>query len=290
MNKKVIAISVVAAAGILSGFIYYSYRQQQTIDILTEQFAIEKEELQDEYSQLAIQYEGYKLTVNNDSLEQKLEDQRIKMQRLVEELKQTKAEDARRISELKKELATVRSVLRYYITQVDSLNKVNEQLTAENETIRQQYSSATRNNAALQQRNEQLNKKVTLAAHLEATGLRATALTSHDKETTSLRKVKSLRVDFSIAKNVTAEIGVKQVYVRILKPSEEVMTNAKSGRFSYDGSQIEYSMMKEIEYGGEETPVTLYWNRAETLDPGNYTFEVYADGNLIGRTTLNLKK
>jgi hypothetical protein len=97
-------------------------------------------------------------------------------------------------------------------------------------------------------------------------------------------------VDFSIAKNVTAEIGVKQVYVRILKPSEEVMTNAKSGRFSYDGSQIEYSMMKEIEYGGEETPVTLYWNRAETLDPGNYTFEVYADGNLIGRTTLNLKK
>jgi Tfp pilus assembly protein PilO len=290
MNKKAIVICTLVLLALVAGFGFYTYKQQQTIDVLTEQFAIEKEELQDEYSQLAIQYEGYKLTVNNDSLEQKLEDQRVKMQRLVEELKQTKAEDARRISELKKELATVRSVLRYYVAQVDSLNRVNEQLAAENETIRQQYTSATRNNAALQQRNEQLTQKVTLAAHLEATGLRATAFTSRDKETTSLRKVKTLAVSFSVAKNVTAEIGNKTIYVRILKPGEEVMTNAHSGKFAYDNAQIDYSMKKEIEYGGEETPVTLYWNRSETLEPGTYTFEVYADGNLIGRTSLKLSK
>jgi hypothetical protein len=290
MNKKAIVVGAILLVGVIAGFGYYTFRQQQTIDVLTEQFAIEKEELQDEYSQLAIQYEGYKLTVNNDSLEQKLEDQRIKMQRLVEELKQTKAEDARRISQLKKELATVRSVLRYYVAQVDSLNRVNEQLVAENQTIRQQYTSATRNNAALQQRNEQLSQKVTLAAHLEATALTARALNSRDKETNSLRKVKTLAVSFNIAKNVTAEIGQKVVYVRILKPGEEVMTNAKSGKFSYDGANIDYSMKKEIEYGGEETPVTLYWNRSETLDPGTYTFEVYADGNLIGTTKLKLSK
>jgi hypothetical protein len=290
MNKKAIVVSTIILLGLIAGFGFYTYKQQETIDILTEQFAIEKEELQDEYSQLAIQYEGYKLTVNNDSLEQKLEDQRVKMQRLVEELKQTKAEDARRISELKKELATVRSVLRYYVAQVDSLNRVNEQLVAENNTIRQQYTSATRNNAALQQRNEQLTQKVTLAAHLEATGLTARALTSRDKETTSLRKVKTLAVTFSIAKNVTAEIGQKTVYVRILKPGEEVLTNAHSGTFAYDNAQISYSMKKEVEYGGEETPVTLYWNRNETLEPGTYAFEVYADGNLIGRTSLKLSK
>jgi hypothetical protein len=290
MNKKAILVGTVVLLGVIAGFGYYVYQQQQTIDVLTEQFAIEKEELQDEYSQLAIQYEGYKLTVNNDSLEQKLEDQRVKMQRLLEELKQTKAEDARRISELKKELATVRSVLRYYVAQVDSLNRVNEQLAAENETIRQQYNTATRHNADLQQRNEQLNQKVTLAAHLEATNLNARGLNARDKETSSLRKLKTFAVSFTIAKNVTAEIGMKTVYVRILKPSEEVMTNAHSGQFAYDNARIDYSMKKEIEYGGEETPVTLYWNRSETLEPGTYTFEVYADGNLIGKTAIKLSK
>lgn len=292
MQKKKLYIgSAVAAAIVLvGGFSYYIWQQQQTIEILQEQFAIEKEELQDEYTQLAIQYEGYKLNVNNDSLEQKLEDQRIKIQRLVEELKQTKAEDARRISALKKELATVRGVLRYYVAQVDSLNMVNEQLMNENKNIRRQYQSATRNNAALQEKNQQLSQQVTLAAHLEATDLAVQALTKRNKETNSLKRITTFKVDFRIAKNVTAEIGPKDVYVRIVKPNEEVLTNTQSGKFKYDGAMISYSMRKSIEYGGEETPVTLFWNRNETLDPGLYTFDIYADGNLIGSTRLDLKK
>lgn len=53
---------------------------------------------------------------------------------------------------------------------------------------------------------------------------------------------------------------------------------------------IAFSMKKTIEYTGEEQPVTLYWNRNETLDPGTYAFEVYADGKLIGNTSLTMKK
>ena len=99
-NKIVIIAAAVILLALLGGAGYYIWRQQQTIDELTEGFALEKEQLEDEYTQLAIQYEGYKLQVNNDSLEQKLEDQRIKIQRLVEELRQTKAQDARRIAAL----------------------------------------------------------------------------------------------------------------------------------------------------------------------------------------------
>lgn len=127
-NKVIIIAAAIVLLALLAGGGYYIWRQQQTIDELTEGFALEKEQLEDEYTQLAIQYEGYKLQVNNDSLEQKLEDQRIKIQRLVEELRQTKAQDARRIAALKKELETVRGVLRYYVAQVDSLNKVNDEI------------------------------------------------------------------------------------------------------------------------------------------------------------------
>lgn len=290
MNKKYI-IAVVALFGLtIGGFIYYIINQNKTIEDLTETFALEKEDLENEYSQLAIQYEGYKLTVNNDSLEQKLEDQRIKIQRLVEELKQTKAQDAKRIASLKKELETVRGVLRYYVAQVDSLNKVNEQLIAENNQVRNEIKQVRNNNANLQSENEKLSNKVTLAAKLTAVGLSAKALNKRNKKTDSLKSTTTFDVSFTIAANITAEVGFKDIYVRILTPSEDLLTNAKSGTFQYDGSAVQYSMKKNIEYGGEETPVTLYWNRNETLDPGKYTFEVYADGNLIGKTTLVMGK
>jgi len=289
-NKKIIIGLVVAFLAVIGGLVYYIFNQNQTIDDLTETFELEKEDLENEYSQLAIQYEGYKLTVNNDSLEQKLEDQRIKMQRLVEELKQTKAQNAKRINALKKELETVRGVLRYYVAQVDSLNRVNEQLVAENTQVKRDLQQVRNNNANLQNQNEQLSNKVTLAAKLNAVGLNARALNKKNKVTDSLKKTTAFDVNFTIAANVTAEAGMKDIYVRILTPAEDLLTNAKSGTFAYDGSNVEYSMKKTIEYGGDETAVTIYWNRNETLDPGTYKFEVYADGNLIGTTKLKMEK
>lgn len=293
MNKKnIIVISSVGVVlvGAIIGLAVALWKQVDTVNFLSEQYALEKEELADEYSQLAIQYEGYRLEVNNDSLEQKLEDQRIKIQRLVEELKQTKAEDARKIASLKKELANVRGVLRYYVSQVDSLNKVNEQLVAENQEVRKQMTQVRNTNANLQQQNKQLAQKVDIASHLSATGLKAEAQNKRNKKTSSLKTTTQFVVSFTLGANVTAETGEKTLYVRILKPSEDLLTNAKSGDFAYDGSQIGFSMRKNIEYTGEELPVTMYWNRNETLDPGTYRFEVYADGKLIGQTRLEMEK
>jgi len=293
MNKKnIIIISSVGVvlAGVIIGLSVALWNKIEDVNFLSEQYALEKEELADEYSQLAIQYEGYKLEVNNDSLEQKLEDQRIKIQRLVEELKQTKAEDARKIASLKKELATVRGVLRYYVAQVDSLNTVNEQLVAENKEVRQQMTRVRNANSNLQEQNKQLAQKVDIAAHLSATGLKAEAQNKRNKKTSSLKSTTQFVLSFSIASNVTAETGEKTIFVRILKPSEDLLTNAKSGEFAYDGSQVGFSMRKNIEYAGEELPVTMYWTRNETLDPGTYRFEVYCDGKLIGQTKLDMEK
>lgn len=281
-----LAVGIVALLGCAA---YVIWHQQQTITEMTGAFELEKQALTDEYEQLAIQYEGYEVALGNDSLEQKLEDQRLKIQRLVEELKQTKAQDARRIAELKKELETVRTALRYYVAQVDSLNRENAVLRAENTQISTQLRAATRENAAIQQRNRQLSEKVTLAAQLSAAGLRAVALNKREKETDRIKLVTAFRIDFTIAANVTAEIGEKDVYCRILTPDEDLLTNDRSGRFAYDGAQVGYSMKKAVEYGGQETAVTLYWKRGETLSPGAYRVEVYADGSLIGATSLTLR-
>lgn len=292
MNKKIIIIAAtVIVLGMLGSAAWYINQQRQQIEEMQEVFALEKEEMEDEYSQLAIQYEGYKLQVNNDSLEQKLEDQRIKMQRLVEELRQTKAQDARKIAALKKELETVRGVLRYYVAQVDSLNRVNEALVAENAQIKGQMQTVQAQNQQVREQNETLTRKVTVAAQLSATNVNIVPLTSKDKVEKKNRvdKLAKFQVNFTIAANVTAEPGEKDVYLRLLRPNEEVLVNGQSGKFNYENTMLSYSSKKTIEYGGEETPVTIFYKRVENLDKGTYIAEIYCDGNMIGRGSITLK-
>ena len=290
-------VAIIAAAtalivlGVLGYAFYYIQKQQQTIEELTEGFALEKEQLEDEYTQLAIQYEGYRLQVNNDSLEQKLEDQRIKMQRLVEELRQTQAQDARKINALKRELESVRNVLRYYVAQVDSLNRVNEALVAENQQMRNEVNDVQRQNRQVREQNEQLTQTVRVAAQLSATNVSVLSLDRKDKVEKKLKvdKLAKFQVNFTIAANVTAETGEKEIYLRILRPSEEVLVNGQSGQFRYENTMIDYSARKTIEYGGEETAVTMYYKRSEALTAGTYRIEIFADGNMIGRGSITLK-
>lgn len=292
MKKNAIIIAAtILVLGMLGTAAWYIHQQQQKIEEMQEVFALEKEEMEDEYTQLAIQYEGYKLQVNNDSLEQKLEDQRIKMQRLVEELRQTKAQDARKIASLKKELETVRGVLRYYVAQVDSLNRVNEALVAENAQIKGQMQTVQAQNQQVRQQNETLTRKVTVAAQLSATNVSIVPLTSKDKVEKKMRvdKLAKFQINFTIAANVTATPGEKDVYVRLLRPNDQVLTNGQSGKFSYENTMVDYSSKKTIEYGGEETPVTIYYKRVENLEKGTYRAEIYCDGNLIGRGSVALK-
>ena len=290
-NKAIIISTAILVLLALGGAGYYIWLQSQKIQELNECFALEKEQLEDEYTQLAIQYEGYKLQVNNDSLEQKLEDQRIKMQRLVEELRQTKAQDAKKIASLQKELKTVRAALKYYIAQVDSLNRVNEALIAENQQIKTDMAGVQRQNQQVRHENETLTKKVTVAAQLSATNVSVTALDKKDKVEKKQRvdKLAKFQVNFTIAANVTAATGEKDVYLRILRPNEEVLTNGQSGKFKYENTMVDYSARKTIEYGGEETPVTIYYKRGESLNAGTYTVELYADGSMIGRGAITLK-
>ena len=146
MNKKVIIPLVVVILALLGGlaWLYFSLQEQkQVTQDMQELAALDKQEMENEYERFALQYSEMKTQINNDSIIAQLTQEQMKTQQLLQELKQVKASDAREIARLKKELATVRAVLRDYVMQIDSLNRLNENLKAEN----------TRVNAELEQRN-----------------------------------------------------------------------------------------------------------------------------------------
>lgn len=290
-SKKPLVLIVIIAILIvgLGVAIYLIYDKNTSIADNVEENALLKQQLEDEYESLDVQYEGFKFTIKNDSLLKQLENEQAKVQRLREELKQTKAEDKATIAKLNKELLSLRKILKSYIAQIDSLNNLNKRLVKEKNEITDKYNQTARTLDEISQQKENLSEKVTLAAKLDATNISVAATNSKGKVQKKISKAEQLVVNFLITKNITAEPGERIIYVRIMKPDDDVLTKSRANSFKYENRDINYSMKRIIEYAGEEIGVTLYWNIEEYLMPGTYRVDIFADGNRIGSKTFTLE-
>ena len=252
-------------------------------------FELEKEEMENEYSTFATQYDEMQILVSNASLVAQFEREKLRPQQLLEELRATKANNAAEITRLKKELKTVRAVMRSYVVQIDSLNQVNAKLTKENKRVRTQYAEATKKVEVLQEEAKNLSDKVTLASQLDATGIAIHPRNKKGKDTHSVKHIIKFAIDFTIVKNITAPTGERVIYVRIAKPDGSVLTKNASHTFKYENTTLEYSIKKLIEYTGEEQSVTVYWDVEEYLNPGDYTVYLFSDGVMIGEKSFTLE-
>ncbi|MCI6180699.1 MAG: hypothetical protein MR661_00120 [Prevotella sp.] len=290
MNKKVLIPIITVGLLLVAGIAYLAVslnKQKEENRAMQELAEMDKKEMENEYQQFARQYSEMKTQINNDSIVAQLTAEQERTQQLLEELRRTKSNDAREISRLKKELATVRAVLRSYVLEIDSLNRLNQDLKDENNRMRGQYEEATRQIEGLNTEKASLSEKVAIAAQLDAIGINLTLKDKKSKTTEKLKKAKALQVSFSIAKNVTAPSGMKTVYVRITSPTGAALGGG--GTLSYENRNLECSMKKTIEYTGNETPMTLYWNITQSMVEGTYKVSIFADGNMIGSKNFSLK-
>lgn len=291
INKmSMLILAVIILILVIAGAAYYIFHQQQQMEEMTQSFDLEKEMMADDLNELSLQYEGYKFSVSNDSLVALLTTEQAKVQRLMEELRTVKSTNAKEIARLKKELATLRKIMRNYVVQIDSLNRANEQLKVEKNEAVKKYRQASTTAASLKREKEKLTERVTLASKLDATSISVTPVNSRGKLAKRIKKMEQFVINFKIAKNVTAPVGEKVVYVRIMKPDDDILVKSRGDVFTFEGKDINYSIKKMIEYEGEEVPVTMYWNIEEFLSPGTYRVDIFADGNLIGQRSFTLEE
>lgn len=292
MNKKsLIAIALVLLvlfSGIIGFLLFRMHQQKAESDQMLELAEMDKREMENEYEQFAMQYNEMKMQINNDSLVAQLEQEQKRTEELLEELKRVKSSDAAEIMRLKKELATLRQVLRSYVLQIDSLNRANEQLSMENSNLKTQNMQAQQHISNLSSENESLSSKVEIASQLDATGIWAEGRNKKGKSAKKIKDVKKFAIGFTIARNVTASAGIRSIYVRIATPTNEILT--KGGTFAYENKNLEFSIRKDIEYTGEEQAVQVWWDVAEALSAGTYRVDIFADGHNIGTTHFSFEK
>lgn len=291
-TTKVILISVIAALVAVSLFLVWTtYRQHTEMQEMVEIMEFEKEQLEDEYEELAIQFDGFQTQdIHNDSLVQLLAKEQQRVQDLREELRITKVTNARRIAELKKELATVRQVMVSYVHQIDSLDRTNKRLVKENEHVKQQYQAVARQAQQLEQERTQLAEVVSRASMLEVSHFKMTKLNKRDRKTTIYSQIQKLQFDYTIGRNITNTPGMKRLYLRITRPDGEVMQKNINDVFEFENNEIAYSIYKDFEYEGEEISGAMYWQVEEILQFGWYNADFFADGELIGSFPFEISR
>ena len=289
MNKKSLLIAAVAVLVIaIIGITYLLFTEKKANRELVQEFQLDKEDLENEYSQFVQKYDELKFTVTNDSLALLLEQEQLKTQRLLEELRTVKSSNATEIRRLKKELATLRKILVGYVNQIDSLDRINKRQQQVIADVTQKYNTASQQISTLSKEKENLDKKVTLAAQLDVTNIRIEPRNKRGKVAKKVKDIVKLAISFTIVKNITAENGERTIYIRITKPDNDALTKSASNTFSYENRTLTYSIKKYIEYNGEEQNVNVFWDVEEFLYAGNYRLDICEGGNLIGSQKFTL--
>jgi chromosome segregation ATPase len=291
MNNKKNTLQIVVGSLLvllLIGVTVLLISEKRTNNELVQEFNLEKEDLENQYTDFAKQYDELKLTVSNDSLSVLLEQEQLKTQRLLEELRTVKSTNATEIRRLKKELATLRKVMIGYINQIDSLSRLTNHQKEVIADVTRKYNVASQQISNLSEEKKNLNKKVTLAAQLDATNINIQATNKRGKKAKKVKDVVKLKINLTIVKNITAETGERTLYVRITKPDNDVLSKNASNTFPYENRELAYSIKKYIEYNGEEQSVTVYWDVEEFLYAGSYRVDIFSDGTLIGSQSFNL--
>ena len=289
MSKKSLLIAAVAILVIaIIGITYLLFTEKQANRELVQEFQLDKEDLENEYSQFVQKYDELKFTVTNDSLALLLEQEQLKTQRLLEELRTVKSSNATEIRRLKKELASLRKILVGYVNQIDSLDRINKRQQQVIADVTQKYNTASQQISTLSKEKENLDKKVTLAAQLDVTNIRIEPRNKRGKVAKKVKDIVKLAISFTVVKNITAENGERTIYIRITKPDNDALTKSASNTFSYENRTLTYSIKKYIEYNGEEQNVNVFWDVEEFLYAGNYRLDIFEGGNLIGSQKFTL--
>ena len=283
-NLKKVMYALVAVAVLLAGALAYIWYQKSS---LVKDLTIEKEELTEQM--VALQNDYATLSSDYDDINLQLDSSRLEVQMLIEKITQTEATNRSKIRQYERELGTLRSIMKNYITQIDSLNTLNKQLTADAAAARREAAESRRKQQELNRTVEELTGQVAAGSVIKARGIRIEAYNSTDKVTDRSSRVIRLLTTLSLVENDLAPKGPVRVYIRVKGPDVILLTTETQRAFEVNGEPMICSASREVDYQGKEVEMSIYLNDITGYVKGIYTVEAYTEQTFLGSAELMLR-
>ena len=283
-SLKKVMYALAAVAVVLAGALAYIwYQKSSLVKVLT----VEKEELTEQM--IALQNDYATLSSDYDDINLQLDSSRVEVQMLIEKITQTEATNRSKIRQYERELGTLRSIMKNYITQIDSLNTLNKQLTADAAAARREAAESRRKQQELNKTVEELSGQVAAGAVIKARGIRIEAYNASDKVTDRSSRVVRLLTTLSLVENDLAPKGPVRVYIRVKGPDGILLTNDTQRAFEVNGEPMTCSASREVDYQGKEVEMSIYLNDITGYVKGIYTVEAYTEQTFLGSAELMLR-
>ena len=282
LKRLVIAMAVVAV--ILAAILAWIWVEKNG---MVKDLTVEKDQLTTQMIQLRDDY-GI-LTTNNDSLNAELDREREKVDQLIERIKTTEATNRSKIREYEKELGTLRSIMRTYIQQIDSLNTLNISLRKDVAVAKDEAKESRQRYDQLITTTEEYAKKVEVGSVLKGRGFVMTAINSSDKDTDRSSRAAKLKTCLNLVENTIAIKGPRRIYIRVKGPDGILMTNSQQQIFTSAGEQMIYSAVREVDYQGSELEVCIFFASNQPYVKGVYNVDVFTEESKLGSTDLLLR-
>lgn len=281
---KKIMYALIAVAVLLAGALAYIWYQKTS---LVNELTIDKEELTAQMIELQNDYAS--LSSDYDTINSQLDSSREEVSQLIERIQKTEATNRSKMRQYEKELGTLRSIMKSYIVQIDSLNTLNKKLTADAAAARREAAESRKREEALNKTVENLSGQVAAGSVLKARGIRIEAYNASDKVTDRSSRVVRLLTSLSLVENDLAAKGPVRVYIRVKGPDGILLTNSTQRTFEVNGEPMICSASREVDYQGKEVDMSIYLNDIPEYVKGIYTVEAYTEQTLLGTAELMLR-
>lgn len=281
--KKIMYALVVVAVALAGALAYIWYEKTSLVKELT----IDKEELTAQMIDLQNDYAS--LSSDYDTINSQLDSSREEVSQLIERIRKTEATNRSKMRQYEKELGTLRSIMKSYIVQIDSLNTLNKKLTADAAAARREAAESRRRQEELSKTVEDLTGQVAAGSVIKARGLRIEAYNASDKVTDRSSRVVRLMTTLSLVENDLAPKGPVRVYIRVKGPDGILLTNSTQRTFEVNGEPMICSASREVDYQGKEVELSIYLNDIADYVKGIYTVDAYTEQTLLGSAELMLR-
>jgi len=292
-NSNVIYFLIAVVVALL-GTDVYLYTQKNKSDIKVVYQNDEKTRLQTELDSLEAQIEQVNagrakmsaaMQAKNDSL-------RLKIRVLRSELAKGKLT----VAELTKAQEDIKQ-LRYFVTKytadIEELKKQNTTLATERDTLKTNLATVSQKATDLEQKNQELDTKVKVASAIKVATADVVAYkvknSGKESDVTKAKQAQKIKINFTVASNAVAEKGLHDVYVRIIDPTGNLITQTDSGTFNADSQDLQYTYKTSIDFRDDGSGYTIDWINPSPFQKGTYTVLLYADGFTMGKTSITLK-
>lgn len=281
--KKVMYALIAVAVLLVAALVYVWYERTSLVNELN----IEKEDLTEQM--IALQNDYAALSSDYDMINSQLDSSREQVSQLIDRIKHTEATNRAKIRQYEKELGTLRSIMKSYIVQIDSLNTLNRKLTADAAAARREAAESKRKSEELSRRIDSLSDQVAAGSVIKARGITLEAYNSSNKVTDRHSRVVRLITTLSLVENDIAPKGPVRVYIRIKDPDGNLLTSGAGQSFNFNGEPMVCSASREVDYQGAEVEMSIYLNDVPEYTKGIYTVDAYTENSLLGSGEMMLR-